>query len=107
MAGGLQHPQTTFGVGQSDTDGICRENTHGQTGRVRPSNKPQGLSVRWRKLGAQVTAYAEMFCGLRDGFSDADEILEGRDCLGLKWRSPRGATLFTGVDQAVFGVFRY
>jgi len=39
---------------QSDTDGICRENDDGQKGRVRPSNQTQGLSARWRKLGAQV-----------------------------------------------------
>ncbi|MCG7522502.1 hypothetical protein MHN28_22925, partial [Ruegeria sp. Ofav3-42] len=42
-------------VGQPNANGICRENEHGQTGRVRPSNRTQGLSEGWRKLGAQVT----------------------------------------------------
>ena len=55
MAEGLQHPQTTFGVQQPDTDGICRENDNGQTGRARSSTNPQGPSAMWRKLGAQVS----------------------------------------------------
>ena len=57
MAGGLQHPQTAFGVGQSDTERIRRENEGGQIGRVRPSKQTQGLSAAWKKIGAQVKGY--------------------------------------------------
>jgi transposase-like protein len=37
MAGGLQPVQAPFSAWQYDTEGICKENEHGQTGRVRPS----------------------------------------------------------------------
>ena len=36
MAGELQPLQTTFIARKSDTDRICSENEHGQTGRITP-----------------------------------------------------------------------
>jgi len=36
MAGGLQLAQTTFSIGQPDTDGIFAENDNGQKGGLTP-----------------------------------------------------------------------
>ena len=47
-----------------------------------------------------------MFCGMRDGFSGADEVLEGRDRLGWQgWPYGHIAPL-SDVRQPIPGAFR-
>ena len=75
MAGGLQSAQTTFGVAQFDAVRICRENEVGQTGRIRPSIQSQGLYMKWRKLGAQVTLSV---LWLGQTLVQLEDILSGR-----------------------------
>ena len=46
MAGGLQLAQTTFSIGQPDTDGIFAEKGDGQDGGLTPKIQPQGLRAK-------------------------------------------------------------
>jgi len=46
MAGRLQLAQTTFSIGQPDTDGILAQKGNGQDGGVTPKIQPQGLRAK-------------------------------------------------------------
>jgi hypothetical protein len=66
MAGGLQLAQTTFSIGQPDTNGIFAEKGNGQEGGLRPQIQPQGLRPEMEGTwgsGQPGQADAKWLCG--------------------------------------------